>query len=78
MARVREESPTEENEMKNRSVEEILSFTFAHLDGIVREKRNGQDKVRGQANGRAAHYREQEDSAVPESVAGKNILGGRR
>ncbi|MHB8809160.1 MAG: hypothetical protein ACYC9M_04010 [Desulfobulbaceae bacterium] len=64
--------------MKNRSAEEILSFTFAHLDTIVREKRNGQDKIRDQANGRAAQRWGQEDSAVPESVAGKNIRSGRR
>lgn len=64
--------------MKNRSAEEILSFTFAHLDTVVREKRTGQDKVHDQAEGRAAQHWGQEDSAVPEVVAGKNIRDGRQ
>lgn len=63
--------------MKNRSAKEILRFTFAHLDTIVREKRNGPGKVRDRAKGWAVHLK-QEDSAAPESVAGKQIRGERQ
>lgn len=64
--------------MKNRSAEEILNFTFAHLEMIVREKRNGQDMLRDRAKGRAAQHRGQEDPAGQQVVAGKNIRSGRR
>jgi hypothetical protein len=57
--------------MKNRTAEEILSHTFAHLDMVVREKRN----EHGKTHDRFDTLREQEYPAGPDNVAGSNEHG---
>ena len=57
--------------MKNRTADEILSHTFAHLDMVLREKRN--EKVK--AHDRFDTPRGQEKPAEPDYVAGSNEHG---
>lgn len=64
--------------MKNRTAEEILSITFAHLDKVLREKGNDTIPLSDRPDVRSGPHREQDDSARPEKVAGTNIRGGRR
>ena len=71
-------SVTEEMSMKNRTAEEILSITFAHLDKVLREKGNDTMSLRDRADVRSGPYREQDDPARPEKVAGATTPGGRR
>jgi hypothetical protein len=57
--------------MKNRTADEILSFTFAHLDMVLQEKRN----EKGKAHDRFDTLRGQENPAEPDHVAGSNEHG---
>jgi len=59
--------------MKNRSAEEILSFTFAHLDTALREKRYEHEEAHDKTGGKSAKRSGQEDPAVPNGVAGEYI-----
>jgi hypothetical protein len=55
--------------MKNRTAEEILSITFAHLDKVLREKRNDTMPRGENVNARSSPQREQGEPARPEKVA---------
>lgn len=63
--------------MKNRTAEEILNFTFAHLDKVLRENRDAKDEVRDKISGRSSMRWGQEDPARPDNLAGAKIRGGR-
>ncbi|MHB8790130.1 MAG: hypothetical protein ACYDBT_09645 [Desulfobulbaceae bacterium] len=55
--------------MKNRTAEEILSITFAHLDKVLLEKRNDTIPLSVNVNARSSPQRELGDPARPEKVA---------
>lgn len=57
--------------MNDRSAEEILRFTFSHLDAVLREKRTEKDGVRDKKGGRAVEVGVQEESACPRPWPGQ-------